>query len=153
MHPFQVCTPERAEAWVALPDVTGQPTIVLCTMQPPVLLPTLSASASGFLGVPDSNSFFLCCLYKGEDRDPEHPLEGFLKGPLLVRVSFQVYKNIKQLLMPLRQAYQHIFTSPSSATRGEASEVTSRWRDIANVLCMNNHVTPRLIAYAATQVC
>ena len=100
-----------------------------------------------------TSSFFLHCLYKGEDGDPEHPLEGFLKGPLLVRVSFQVYKNIKQLLMPLRQAYQHIFTSPSSATRGEASKVTSRWCDVANVLHMNNHVTPRLIAYAATQVC
>jgi len=100
-----------------------------------------------------TSSFFLHCLYKGEDGDPEHPLEGFLKGPLLVRVSFQVYKNIKQLLMPLRQAYWHIFTSPSSATRGEASEVTSRWCDVANVLHMNNHVTPRLIAYAATQVC
>src|SRR6266851_2156044 len=99
-----------------------------------------------------TSSFFLHCLYKGEDGDPERPLEGFLKGPLLVQVSFQVYKNIKRLLMPLHQAYRHIFTSPSSATRGEASEVTSRWHDVANVLRMNNHVTPRSIAYAATQV-
>jgi len=48
-----------------------------------------------------TSSFFLRYLYKGEGGDPEHPLEGFLKGPLLIQVSFQVYKNIKRLLMPL----------------------------------------------------
>jgi hypothetical protein len=31
--------------------------------------------------------FFLRCLYLGEDGDPEDPEDGFLKGPLLVRVS------------------------------------------------------------------
>ena len=98
-----------------------------------------------------ASSFFLHCLYQGEDGDPENPLGGFLKGPLLVRVSFQVY-NIKRLPMLLRQAFRHIFTSPSSATKSEASEVTSRRRDVANVLRMNNHVTPRSIAYTATQV-
>ena len=48
-----------------------------------------------------TSSFFLHCLYEGEDGDPEQPLEGFLKGPFLVRVSFQVYRNIKRLLTPL----------------------------------------------------
>ena len=51
------------------------------------------------------------------------------------------------------QAFRHIFTSPSSATKNKVSEVTFRQRDVANVLHMNNHVTPRLIAYTATQVC
>ena len=54
--------------------------------------------------------------------------------------------------MLLLQAFQHIFTSPSSATKNKTSEVTSRRHDVANVLCMNNHVTPRSIAYTATQV-
>jgi len=31
--------------------------------------------------------FFLCCIYLGEDGDRMDPEEGFLKGPLLVRVS------------------------------------------------------------------
>jgi len=96
-----------------------------------------------------TSCFFFHCLYKGEDGDPENPLAGFLKGPLLVQVSFQVYNNIKQMLMLLLQAFQHIFTSPSSATKGE---VTSRQHDIANVLWMNNHVTLQSIAYTATQV-
>jgi len=34
-----------------------------------------------------TSSFFLRCLYQSEDGDPKNPLEGFLKGPLLVRVS------------------------------------------------------------------
>jgi len=96
-----------------------------------------------------TSSFFLCCLYKGEDGDLENPLDGFLKGPLLVRVSFQVYNDIKQMLTLLLQAFRHIFTSPSSATKGK---VTSRQRDVANILRMNNHVTSRSIAYTATQV-
>ncbi len=41
------------------------------------------------LGYNITSSFFLCCLYAGEDGDPEQPLEGFLKGPLLVQVSFR----------------------------------------------------------------
>ena len=36
-----------------------------------------------------TSSFFLCFLYQGEDGDPEQPLDGFLKGPLLVQVSFR----------------------------------------------------------------
>ena len=50
----------------------------------------------------------------------------------------------------LHQAFKSIFTSPSSASKGE---VTSRWHDVASVLHMNNHVTPRSIAYTTTQVC
>jgi len=94
-------------------------------------------------------SFFLRCLYKGEDGDLENPLDSFLKGLLLFWVSFQVYNDIKQMLMLLLQAFWHIFTSPSSATKGK---VTSRQYDITNVLQMNNHVTSRLIAYTASQV-
>jgi len=36
-----------------------------------------------------TSSVFLHCLYKDEDGDPEHPLDSFLKGPLLVQVSFR----------------------------------------------------------------
>ena len=32
-------------------------------------------------------NFFLRCLYEGENGDPENPDEGFLKGPLLLRVG------------------------------------------------------------------
>jgi len=35
-----------------------------------------------------SSSFFLRCLYEEEGGDPTCPEEGFLKGPLLLRVSF-----------------------------------------------------------------
>lgn len=34
-----------------------------------------------------TSGFFLNCLYLDEARDSEDPEEGFLKGPLLVRVS------------------------------------------------------------------
>ena len=34
-----------------------------------------------------ASSFFLCCLYEDETGDLESPEAGFLKGPLLVRVS------------------------------------------------------------------
>jgi hypothetical protein len=34
-----------------------------------------------------TSSFFLRCLYEGESGDPKDPDVGFLKGPLLVRVS------------------------------------------------------------------
>ena len=33
------------------------------------------------------SNFFLRCLYKGEAGDPQFPLTGFLKGPLLTRIS------------------------------------------------------------------
>lgn len=49
------------------------------------------------------------------------------------------------------QAYRCIFTSPASASNGNS--VSSRRRDIANTLRMNGQVTPRSIAYAATQLC
>ena len=54
VHPFQACTPEHAEAQVALPDATGWPMITLHAMQPPVLLPAPLASTSAFPRVPDS---------------------------------------------------------------------------------------------------
>jgi len=51
------------------------------------------------------------------------------------------------------QAFCHIFTSPSLASKDDSiSEVTSRQRDVASTLHMNNQVTPRSIAYTATQV-
>jgi len=34
-----------------------------------------------------TSSIFLRCLYEEEDGDPDFPEEGFLKGPLLLRVS------------------------------------------------------------------
>jgi hypothetical protein len=34
-----------------------------------------------------ASSFFLRCLYENESGNPEFPDIGFLKGPLLVRVS------------------------------------------------------------------
>ncbi len=34
-----------------------------------------------------TSNFFMRCLYDGEKGDPENPEEGFLKGPLLLRVS------------------------------------------------------------------
>ena len=34
-----------------------------------------------------TSSFFLRCLYEGENGDDRDPDEGFLKGPLLLRVS------------------------------------------------------------------
>lgn len=34
-----------------------------------------------------TSSFFLRCLYEGESGDPKSPEVGFLKGPLLIRVS------------------------------------------------------------------
>lgn len=38
-----------------------------------------------------SSSFFLRCLYEEEDGDDLCPEEGFLKGPLLLRVSFSPF--------------------------------------------------------------
>lgn len=34
-----------------------------------------------------TSSMFLRCLYEDEEGDPDSPEEGFLKGPLLLRVS------------------------------------------------------------------
>src|SRR5216683_5307060 len=54
------------------------------------------------------------------------------------------------------QAFHHIFTSPSSASRDNlTSDVTStsRRHNVANTLYMNNQVTPHSIAYSVTQVC
>ncbi len=101
------------------------------------------------LGYDISSSLFLRCLYKGEDGDPEYPLEGFLKGPLLVCISCLIY-NIFDSIVDF--TVSGIPTSPSSTTKNEISESTSRWRNIANVLRMNQHITPWSIAYAVTQV-
>jgi hypothetical protein len=55
--------------------------------------------------------------------------------------------------MGLFQAFHHIFTSPSSASKDDlTSDVMTRRRDVANTLHMNNQVTPHSIAYSATQV-
>lgn len=52
------------------------------------------------------------------------------------------------------QAYRHIFTSPSSAADENLNKASkSRRRDVASKVGLNSHVTPRSIAYAATQVC
>jgi len=82
------------------------------------------------------SNYFLRCLYAEEKGDPEYPEEGYLKGPLLLR------------------AYRHIFTSPSSASDENmgTTKITSRRRDVATTLRLNGRVTPRSIAYAATQL-
>jgi hypothetical protein len=56
VHPFQVCAPERAGARPA-PDASGWSAIALRAMRPPALPDALSDPASGFPGVPESNSF------------------------------------------------------------------------------------------------
>ena len=104
------------------------------------------------LGYNITSSFFLHCLYQGKDGDPKNPLEGFLKGPLLVHVSHHFITMLIRLLILLWQAFWHIFKSPFSTAKNETSEVTSRWHNIANVLRMNHHITPQSIGYAATQV-
>jgi hypothetical protein len=38
-------------------------------------------------GYDPTSSFLLRCLYEGEEGDPDSPDVGFLKGPLLIRVS------------------------------------------------------------------
>jgi len=81
-----------------------------------------------------ASSFFLRCLYEGESGDPDSPDVGFLKGPLLMR------------------AFRHMFTAPSSASSDNTSKATSRRRDVATSLGLNGRVTPRSIAYAATQL-
>jgi len=114
-------------------DVTGR---LLCPIDydwdDPQVRANLRDAAPGYNY---THGFFLRCLYLDEAGDPEDPEEGFLKGPLLVR------------------AFRHIFTSPSSASKENSiSGSTSRRRDIANTLHMNNQVSPRSIAYTATQL-
>jgi hypothetical protein len=40
-----------------------------------------------------ASSFLLRCLYENENGDPQFPEDGFLKGPLLVRVSLILYAS------------------------------------------------------------
>jgi len=40
-----------------------------------------------------ASSFFLRCLYENEDGNPDSAGDGFLKGPLLVRVSLIQYAS------------------------------------------------------------
>ena len=40
-----------------------------------------------------ASTFFLRCLYENEDGNPNSPEDGFLKGPLLVRVSLILYSS------------------------------------------------------------
>ena len=42
-----------------------------------------------------ASSFCLHCLYENEDGNPNSPEDGFLKGPLLVRVSLILYTTNK----------------------------------------------------------
>lgn len=100
-----------------------------------------------------ASSYFLRCLYLKERGDPTSPQVGFLQGPLLVRVRFRLCIHSVHLTIALFQAYQHIFTSPSSASgENSKSEPTARRRDVATMLRMDCRVTRRAIAYAATQV-
>ncbi|KAF8148024.1 hypothetical protein B0H34DRAFT_738022 [Crassisporium funariophilum] len=114
-------------------DITGR---LLCPVDykwdDPEVRANLRNMAPGF---DFASSFFLRYLYENESGDPESPDIGFLKGPLVVR------------------AYRLIFTSPSSAgNENDASEVTSRRRDVATSLRLNGHVTVRSVVYAATQL-
>jgi len=100
-----------------------------------------------------ASNYFLRCLYLDKKGDPASPQVGFLKGPLLVRVRFCLCVHIVHLTITLFQAYQHIFTSPLSASgENSKSEPTARRRNMATMLRMDCHVTGRAIAYAATQV-
>jgi hypothetical protein len=102
-----------------------------------------------------ASSMFLRCLYEDEKGDKSRLEEGFLKGPLLLRVSFLLL-SLTAILLTISyvQAYRHIFTSPSSASdENVPSEITTRRRDVASQLRLGGHVTGRSIAYAATQVC
>jgi hypothetical protein len=40
-----------------------------------------------------ASSFFLHCLYENENGNPNSPEDGFLKGPLLVRISLILYAS------------------------------------------------------------
>jgi hypothetical protein len=110
---------------------------------------------NGEPGYDFASSMFLRCLYEDEQGDEDALDEGFLKGPLLLRVRFLLFRPTAILLtMSSVQAYRHIFTSPSSAyDEYMPSEVTSRRRDVASQLRLGGHVTGWSIAYAATQVC
>jgi hypothetical protein len=44
-----------------------------------------------------ASSFFLRCLYENETGDPDSPEVGFLKGPLLMRVSTFHYVSSFQI--------------------------------------------------------
>jgi len=100
-----------------------------------------------------ASNFFLRCLYLKEEGDPAFPEVGFLQGHLLVRVRFPPCVHTVHLMIALFQTYQHIFTSPSSASdENSESEPTSRRHDVATMLRMDCRVTGQAIAYAATQV-
>ena len=78
----------------------------------------------------------------------------FERGPSFACKSFAFFTPYIWQSNPF-QAYRHIFTSPSSASKENAAtvEITSRQRDVASTLRLNGHVTPRSIVYTATQVC
>ena len=104
-----------------------------------------------------TSNFLLRCLYLDERGDPASPQVGFLQGPYLLRVQFFLSHPHYTSDHWLFQTYQHIFTSPSSASDEKSKskskpEPTARRRDVASMLCMGGHVTGRSIAYAATQV-
>jgi len=100
-----------------------------------------------------ASNFFLWCLYLKKEGDPAFPEVSFLQGHLLVRIHFPPHIHTVHLIIALFQTYQHIFTSPSSASdENSESEPTSRQCNMAMMLCMDCHVTGQVIAYTATQV-
>jgi len=88
-----------------------------------------------------TSTFFLRCLYAGENGNPQNPDKGFLKGPLLLHVS-QFVLHTRCMTIDKFQTYWHIFIPHPSASNGNAASETVTRRQ----------VTPRSIAYTATQV-
>lgn len=87
-------------------------------------------------------------LYQGYNYDPEDPWNGLFKSTLLIFVSDLIpISFLFYLCLELRQAYKHIFTSPSSvekdpkATRSGNARIHGMYK-----------VTLASIAYVATQV-
>ena len=58
-----------------------------CNVCPNILFSIRTKLRNADPGYDFTSSFFLRCLYEGESGDPNSPDVGFLKGPLLIRVS------------------------------------------------------------------
>jgi hypothetical protein len=58
-----------------------------CNACPNTLISVRAKLRNADPGYDFASSFFLRCLYEGESGDPNSPDVGFLKGPLLIRVS------------------------------------------------------------------
>jgi hypothetical protein len=79
-------------------------------------------------GAPEYNftsTFFLRCLYEDEEGDDLCPQEGFLKGPLLLRVSFLPLGRYNMYLTEfdfrLTATYSHHLPLPMMKTRHRKS--------------------------------